>query len=225
MSEIVKPYRSSRTRDPGSSRASQLAAKRESIVAAAIRQFAEHGYEGARVDAIAAEVGIAKGSVFAHFESKARLFVAAYRAAARALPRWQRRTWRGPRGRVLRHGSLLARPDRAPRPGRLDRLPRHADRQPRDRPRDQARRRALPGRRGSVRHAGVRPLGHRAGRGPRRPVARPRDRRPGLARRAVPGRAGHRRARPGPVPAGIRCRPGPAGRRVRGAAAERDRDR
>jgi AcrR family transcriptional regulator len=89
MSETVKPYRSSRTRDPGSSSATRLAAKREAIVAAAIRQFAEHGYEGARVDAIAAEVGFAKGSVFAHFESKAGLFVAAYRAAVRALPRWQ----------------------------------------------------------------------------------------------------------------------------------------
>ena len=58
-------------------------------MAAAIRQFAEHGYEGARVEAIAAEVGIAKGSVFAHFESKAGLFLAAYRAAVRSLPRWQ----------------------------------------------------------------------------------------------------------------------------------------
>ena len=89
MSETVKPYRSTRTRDRRSSGVSRLAAKREAIVAAAIRQFAEHGYEGARVDAIAAEVGIAKGSVFAHFESKAGLFVAAYRAAVRALPRWQ----------------------------------------------------------------------------------------------------------------------------------------
>jgi AcrR family transcriptional regulator len=89
MSETVKPYRPSRTRDPGSSRATQLVAKREAIVAAAVRQFAEHGYEGARVEAIAAEVGIAKGSVFAHFESKAGLFLAAYRAAVRTLPRWQ----------------------------------------------------------------------------------------------------------------------------------------
>jgi AcrR family transcriptional regulator len=76
-------------RDHGSQRASRLAAKREAIIAAAIRQFAEHGYEGTRVEAIAAEVGIAKGSVFAHFESKAGLFVAAYRAAVRSLPRWQ----------------------------------------------------------------------------------------------------------------------------------------
>src|SRR3954451_14318838 len=89
MSETVKPYRTSRTRDPGSSRATDLLAKREAIVAAATRQFAEHGYEGARGDAVAAELGIAKGSVFAHFESKAGLFLAAYKAAVRSLARWQ----------------------------------------------------------------------------------------------------------------------------------------
>jgi AcrR family transcriptional regulator len=89
MSETVKRYRTSRTRDLGSSRAAELLAKREAIVAAATRQFAEHGYEGARVDAIAAELGIAKGSVFAHFESKGGLFLAAYKAAVRSLARWQ----------------------------------------------------------------------------------------------------------------------------------------
>ena len=88
MSEVVKRYRPSRRRDPGSSREVQLAAKREAIVATAIRAFAEHGYEGARVEAIAAELGIAKGSVFAHFDSKAGLFLAAYRTAVRQLPRW-----------------------------------------------------------------------------------------------------------------------------------------
>jgi AcrR family transcriptional regulator len=89
MNAHVKPYWSSARGDRGSSRESRLAAKRGAIVAAAIRQFAEHGYEGTRVEAIAAEVGVAKGSVFAHFESKAGLFVAAYRAAVRSLPRWQ----------------------------------------------------------------------------------------------------------------------------------------
>jgi TetR/AcrR family transcriptional regulator len=89
MSGIVKPGSSGGGRDLGSPRVARLAAKREAIVAVAIRQFAEHGYEGARVEAIAAELGIAKGSVFAHFESKAGLFLAAYRAAVRSLPRWQ----------------------------------------------------------------------------------------------------------------------------------------
>ncbi len=89
MSETVKPYGSTRRHDLGSSRETRLASKREAIVAAAIRQFAEHGYGGARVESIAAELGIAKGSVFAHFESKAGLFLAAYRSAVRSLPRWQ----------------------------------------------------------------------------------------------------------------------------------------
>src|SRR5690349_7725386 len=89
MTVTVKPYRASRTRDLGSPREAQLAAKREAIVAAAIRQFAAHGYEGARVESIAAELGIAKGSVFAHFESKAGLFLAAYMSAVRSLARWQ----------------------------------------------------------------------------------------------------------------------------------------
>lgn len=88
MSEVVKPYRTARRRDPGSSRELQLAAKRDAMVGAAIRAFAEHGYEGARVEAIAADLGIAKGSVFAHFDSKAGLFLAAYRAAVLQLPRW-----------------------------------------------------------------------------------------------------------------------------------------
>jgi len=62
--------------------------KRDRIVEVAIRHFGEHGYEGARVEAMAAELGIAKGSVFAHFGSKAGLFVAAYRAAVGSLPRY-----------------------------------------------------------------------------------------------------------------------------------------
>jgi len=50
--------------------------------------FAERGYQGARVEDIATELGIAKGSVFQHFGSKAGLFLAAYRRAAESLPAW-----------------------------------------------------------------------------------------------------------------------------------------
>ncbi len=89
MSETTTRYRTTRRRDPRSSEQARLAAKRDAIVAVAIRAFAEHGYEGARVEAIAAEAGVAKGSVFAHFDSKAGLFLAAYRSAVRALPRWE----------------------------------------------------------------------------------------------------------------------------------------
>jgi AcrR family transcriptional regulator len=49
-------------------------AKRARIVEVAIRHFAERGYSAARVEDIAAQLGIAKGSVFQHFKSKDGLF-------------------------------------------------------------------------------------------------------------------------------------------------------
>ena len=64
------------------------AAKRERIVDAAMHAFATRGYQGARVEDIASELGIAKGSIFQHFGSKAGLFFAAYRKAVQALPAW-----------------------------------------------------------------------------------------------------------------------------------------
>jgi AcrR family transcriptional regulator len=64
------------------------AAKRELILDAAMRQFAEHGYQGARVEDIALELGIAKGSIFQHFGSKAGLFLATYKRAVTSLPAW-----------------------------------------------------------------------------------------------------------------------------------------
>jgi TetR/AcrR family transcriptional regulator len=42
-----------------------------------MRLFAEGGYQGAKVEDIATELGIAKGSIFQHFGSKAGLFFAA----------------------------------------------------------------------------------------------------------------------------------------------------
>jgi AcrR family transcriptional regulator len=62
--------------------------KRERILAAALRLFAEKGYEAARVEDLAAGLGIAKGSVFQHFGSKQGLFLAAYRQAVGSLPRY-----------------------------------------------------------------------------------------------------------------------------------------
>jgi AcrR family transcriptional regulator len=56
--------------------------KRDKIISVAMEQFAAHGYEGARVDAIAAASGVSKGAVFSYFTSKAGLFLAAYQAAA-----------------------------------------------------------------------------------------------------------------------------------------------
>jgi TetR/AcrR family transcriptional regulator len=64
------------------------AAKREAIAEAAMRHFAEHGYQGARVEDLARELGIAKGSIFQHFGSKAGLFLATYERAVSSLPAW-----------------------------------------------------------------------------------------------------------------------------------------
>lgn len=62
--------------------------RREQIVDAAMRHFAEHGYRGARVEDIATEVGVAKGTVFLHFRNKEGLFMAAYQEAVGQLPAW-----------------------------------------------------------------------------------------------------------------------------------------
>ncbi len=76
--------------DQGSKRTSagrrRIEAKRARIVEVAERHFAEHGFQAARVESIAAEVGVAKGSIFQHFDSKDGLFLAAYRKAASTLP-------------------------------------------------------------------------------------------------------------------------------------------
>ena len=65
------------------------AARRGRIVSVAMRHFAERGYEGTRMDAIASELGIAKGSIFQYFGSKAGLFLAAYKDAVRSLRPYQ----------------------------------------------------------------------------------------------------------------------------------------
>jgi TetR/AcrR family transcriptional regulator len=70
------------------SRSERTEAKRERIVDAAMRHFAENGYQGARVDDIAGELRIAKGSIFQHFGSKSGLFFEVYKKAVRSLPSW-----------------------------------------------------------------------------------------------------------------------------------------
>lgn len=76
--------------DQGSEKASarrrRTEAKRTRILEVAMRHFAQHGFKAARVESITAELGIAKGSVFQHFNSKDGLFLEAYRKAASMLP-------------------------------------------------------------------------------------------------------------------------------------------
>ncbi len=63
-------------------------AKRARIVETAIRHFAERGYSAARVEDVATDLGIAKGSVFQHFKSKDGLFFEAYKSAVRSFPKY-----------------------------------------------------------------------------------------------------------------------------------------
>lgn len=61
-------------------------AKRARILETAMRHFAERGYQAARIEDIAVELSIAKGSVFQHFGSKEGLFLAAYQKAVVSFP-------------------------------------------------------------------------------------------------------------------------------------------
>lgn len=63
-------------------------AKRERIIEAATKHFAEHGYHDARVGDIAAALGIAKGSIFQHFGSKDGLFFEVYKRAVRSFAKY-----------------------------------------------------------------------------------------------------------------------------------------
>jgi AcrR family transcriptional regulator len=63
-------------------------AKRARIVEVAIRHFADRGYNAARVEDIAAQLGIAKGSIFQHFKSKDGLFFEAYKKAVLSFPKY-----------------------------------------------------------------------------------------------------------------------------------------
>jgi TetR/AcrR family transcriptional regulator len=71
-----------RLNDPNS----RLAAKRARIVDASLKHFAEQGYHAARIEDLAAQLGVAKGSIFQYFGSKAGLFLEAYIKAVRSFP-------------------------------------------------------------------------------------------------------------------------------------------
>ncbi len=62
--------------------------RRDRILDAAMRHFADRGYRGTRVEDVAAEVGVAKGTVFLDFGSKEALFLEAFKRAVSLLPAW-----------------------------------------------------------------------------------------------------------------------------------------
>jgi len=60
----------------------RLDAQRDAVLAAAVELLAEVGYAGCSVNAVAARAGIAVGSVYSHFGSKAALVVEVFRLVA-----------------------------------------------------------------------------------------------------------------------------------------------
>lgn len=65
----------------GGGRKVDTAARREAILDAALTVFAEHGYEAARLDDMAARAGVAKGTLYLYFKDKEALFEALVRGA------------------------------------------------------------------------------------------------------------------------------------------------
>lgn len=63
--------------------------KRRAILDAAVEVFCAQGYARASMDAIAAEAGVGKQTVYGHFGDKERLFLAAVQDARTAFPHEQ----------------------------------------------------------------------------------------------------------------------------------------
>lgn len=62
----------------------ELSASAQRVRAVAAEHFAERGYDGASLSAIAADAGMRKASLYAHFASKEELFAGVLAAALRA---------------------------------------------------------------------------------------------------------------------------------------------
>lgn len=96
MNTIAVPIPSADAVQP---RRGRLTVKCTQIINTAMRHFAEHGFQDARVGDMADELRIAKGSIFQHFGSKNGLFFEAYKKAVRSLP-----AYLGAPAEILHHG-------------------------------------------------------------------------------------------------------------------------
>ena len=154
--------------EPRTPRNAKTKAKRERIVDSAMRQFAEHGYQGAKVEDIAVRARHREGLDLPALRVEGRAVPAGVQARGAHAARLARRARRGAGRGLLRHGALLARAHRAPHQGRLDPQPRRADRQLRHRPHAEARDQPVARERGPLRHPRVRGMGPATRRGARR---------------------------------------------------------
>jgi AcrR family transcriptional regulator len=62
------------TRKPAKNRAEKSAARRQAIVQAALEEFCARGFAATRLDDVAARAGVAKGTIYLHFDDKEALF-------------------------------------------------------------------------------------------------------------------------------------------------------
>jgi AcrR family transcriptional regulator len=68
------PERKGKPGAPGEARASRSAARRDTILAAALEEFSVNGFAATRLDDVARRAGIAKGTIYLYFSDKETLF-------------------------------------------------------------------------------------------------------------------------------------------------------
>jgi AcrR family transcriptional regulator len=66
---------------PPSNRATRAAERREAIIAAGLEEFIARGFAATRLDDVAKRAGVAKGTIYLHFQDKEALFQELIRAA------------------------------------------------------------------------------------------------------------------------------------------------
>ena len=71
MSEVIEPDQAA---EPQSKREQQKEAKRTALIDAALRVFSSVGFAAAKMDDVADEAGVSKGTVYLYFDSKEQLF-------------------------------------------------------------------------------------------------------------------------------------------------------
>lgn len=69
----------------GKRTASESRATQKALLKAAAAEFAEHGLNGAKLEAIAERAGVTKGAIYSHYNSREDLLVQACRSALREL--------------------------------------------------------------------------------------------------------------------------------------------
>jgi AcrR family transcriptional regulator len=79
---VPKPARGGRARSAAGpkSREARSAARRDTILSAALDEFSARGFEAARLDDVARRAGIAKGTIYLYFRDKETLFQELVRA-------------------------------------------------------------------------------------------------------------------------------------------------